>query len=102
MIRRMSNRLAARAARASSSSPRTSVGSWPAPGPRKGCCCSDTARLLDEDDVQDDDQGQRAPGEEGRGAPPELVARIGVLLLLRVGPREAPHEPAQLLVGLGP
>src|SRR3954447_14433742 len=98
MMRRMSKRLAARAAWASSSMPSSSS---PA-GPRKGICLSsDMSLLLDEDDVQDDDQHERATGQEVRRSPPQAVARVGVLLGVLLLAREAPDQAAQLLLGLG-
>src|SRR5579862_4670364 len=87
-IRRlMSNRLAARAAWTSSSSV--------APVGAIGEVLDMAHNLLGKDDVEDHDQGQRDAAEQDRGAPPQLVARVGSLLLLRlVG--HPPHEPSQL------
>src|SRR5439155_13135216 len=97
MMRRMSNRLAARAALTSSSS---LTPCSPVPGTPKGRSGSDAMTPSDEDDVQDDQDRDRDAGQQPRRAPPQLVARVFVLLpLLR--PRQAPHQPAQLLRGLG-
>src|SRR3954447_2233270 len=100
MIRRMSKRLARRDAAASSSS----LIPWPSspvPGPRNGICCSDMRCSLDEDDVQDDDERQRAGAQQDGRAPPEPVARVRVLLGVLLLAGEAPHQAAQLVLGLG-
>src|SRR3954447_9764334 len=100
MIRRMSKRLARRDAAASSSS----LIPWPSspvPGPRNGICCSDIRCSLDEDDVQDDDERDRAGAEQDGRAPPQAVARVGVVLGGLLLAREAPDEAAELLLGLG-
>src|SRR3954468_8384450 len=96
MMRRMSKRFAARAAAASS--PATSDSSAL---PRKGICCSDIRCSLDEDDVQDDDERDRAGAEQDGRAPPQAVARVGVVLGGLLLAREAPDEAAELLLGLG-
>src|SRR4051794_22308494 len=99
MMRRMSKRLARRAAAASSISVSPVDG---VVGPRKGCgwsvsdiaCC-----LLDEDDVQGHDEHQRADRKYRGRAEPGLVAHYRVALLL--GPLDAPDQTAQLVVRLG-
>src|SRR5690242_19838615 len=99
MMRRMSKRLAARAALISSSSV-APVGAMGSSLIEKGLRFSGISGLLGEDDVQDDEKAQgHAPEQPGR-APPQLVARVGVLLALGHA-RQSPDEAAQVLVGLG-
>src|SRR5690242_21736466 len=57
------------------------------------------SRLLDEDDVERDDQGQRAGREQRRPPPPDAV--LGVLLLAPlVRAREPPNEALELVLRL--
>src|SRR5436190_13018313 len=88
----MSKRLATRADRSSSSSV--------APVGGSGCRGSLViGSSLDEDDVQDDEYCDRHAAEQLGRAPPELVARVWMLLGFGV-PREAPNQAAQSLLGL--
>src|SRR3954452_18979207 len=96
--RRMSNRLAVLAASISSSSvsPVGAIGSSRRAGiAKRRFSSSGIGQLLDldEDDVQDHEDRQRDSSEQVRGAPPQLVARIGVLLAF-LGTRETPHQAA--------
>src|SRR3954454_23754273 len=98
MMRRMSKRLAIRAARISSSSVAPVEGVC---GPRNGCCCSVMAALLlDEDDVQDHDEAYGHAPQQPHGAVPGVIRRVVLLGLLLLA-REPPDEPAQLFVGFG-
>src|SRR3954469_12701906 len=96
MMRRMSKRLAIRAARISSSSVAPVEGVC---GPRNGCCCSVMAALLlDEDDVQDHDEPEGHAAQQPHRAVPGVVGWVvlrGRLLLAR----QPPYEATQLLVG---
>src|SRR3954451_12913531 len=96
MIRRMSNRLALRAARRSASS--SSGEGAPPRGALNGSFGSSTAMGVpsDQQDVQDDENAERDPAEQPGRAPPHPVARVGMLLAL-LGAGEAPDEPAQRL-----
>src|SRR6185437_2087604 len=98
----MSKRLAMRAACASSCSvaPVGAIGSSrgaPIPKPWRCSSSSGISRLLDEDDVQHYHDPDRDAAQQPRRPPPQLVARVGVLLaLLRA--REAPHKAPQFLL----
>src|SRR5947209_1173128 len=98
----MSNRLAARAAATSSSSEvAVAPGSSDSlPGTPNGFSVEDTSWLLDEDDVQGHHEGEGNATQQGRRAPPQPVAGIGVDLALLLA-REAPDQAAQLLLRLG-
>src|SRR3954464_9592343 len=95
MMRRRSKRFAIFAARASSSSVMP-VGAISL-GVRKGCSWSLIQGLLDEDDVQCQDDAQRAEAEQLGRAEPGLVAGHGVVLLLLA--LQPPDEPPQLVLG---
>src|SRR4051812_40488909 len=96
MMRRMSKRFAARAARASSSSV-APVGAISLEV-RNGCSWSAMESSLDEQQVEYGHQPERAEAQHLRRAEPRLVAGDRVVLLLLA--LEAPDEPAQLLLGL--
>src|SRR5919198_5973168 len=83
MMRRMSKRFAVRAAATSSSSWRSAM-----------------TALLQEDDVQSDDQHDRAGAQQPRRAVPDVVGGVVLLGLLLVA-RQAPDEAAELLLWLG-
>src|ERR1700750_3503848 len=87
MIRRMSKRFAALRAAAAS----TSGASW--------ASVAIVAPSSDEDDVQDHDEAERHAAEQPHRAVPDLVALLHALWL-GVPSRQAPHEAAQLLLGL--
>src|SRR3954454_10428381 len=90
MIRRMSKRLAALAAVAAS----MSGGCWASAAMVRG--------LLDEHDVEDHDERDRARAEEPRRAVPGALL-LAHALGLDVASRQAPDEPAELfgVLGLG-
>src|SRR3954453_4138165 len=97
MMRRMSKRLAMRAADASSSAvaPVESV-----VGPRNGWGWSAMTVLLDEDDVEDHDEGDRPARQQPHRAVPRVVAGVALLVGF-VRPRQPPHQSAQLRLRLG-
>src|SRR4051812_25986868 len=99
MIRRMSKRFALRASRASSSSVIPVEGPS---APRNGWGCSGLSAirlLLDEDDAQDHDEGECAHAEQDGRPEPCVVALDEVVFLVLA--LQAPHEAAQLALGLG-
>src|SRR3954471_16851552 len=84
MMRRMSKRFAALAAVAASTSGSSAIRSF---------------TPSDEHDVEDHDERERAHAQQHGGPVPDLVA-LHHALGLGVAAREAPHQPAQLVLRL--
>src|SRR3954471_9102661 len=100
MIRRRSNRFAARATRSSSTGAASAFASslWRISSSSRVCVLSVAMSLsLGEREAEDRRQPEGAGGERGRLAVPGALGLVGVLVLVR----HAAHEPLQLLDRLG-